>query len=183
MMEQVIDRLRQGDERAFEALFRAFFPAGWRYLGSFRVDRDTANDIIQELFLQIWNKRHLFENERHFKSYFYKSLKNNTIKYLSRQKKGIDLAHIPEEHHQTDDFFLRIVEVEFNREVARAVAVLPEKRREVILHSIAGLSVEEIAQKLHVSINTVKAQKRKAYATLREKLKDINPFILFLIVF
>lgn len=175
-MELLIHRLREGDEQAFEELFRAFFPAGRRFVKSLLPDDEMAEDIIQDVFLQVWDKRHIFESEMHFKGYFYKSLRNNTVKYLTRQKPVQELSSAV--RIEDDDLFIKIVEVEFNREILHAVSLLPEKRREVILHAMAGMSVEEIADKLNISVNTVKVQKREAYSTLRERLKDVHMCIL-----
>ena len=175
-MDKIIQRLREGDGQAFEELFGAFFAAGRRFVKSFLPEGAAADDIVQDVFLQIWDKRRMFESERHFKSYFYKALRNNTIKQLTRRKPTQELSDAGS--IQSEGVFIRIIEVEFNREIARAVSLLPEKRREVILHAMSGMSVEEIAGKLGISINTVKVQKRKAYAALREELKDINTRIL-----
>ena len=178
IMEQTILRLREGDEHAFDELFRAFFPAGRRFIKSFRVDDESADDVMQDVFIRIWDKRHIFENEYHFKSYFYKALRNNTVKHLTRHKTPAELKEGP----GIEETFAKIVEVEFNREISRAISLLPEKRRSIIFHSMAGMSIEEIAKKLNISVNTVKAQKQKAYSTLREELKDLHIRILLIIV-
>ena len=72
---------------------------------------------------------------------------------------------------------MKITEIEFNREISRAVSQLPEKRRQIILLSMTGMSVEQIAEALNISINTVKSQKTKAYTSLRQELKDISSFV------
>ena len=84
------------------------------------------------------------------------------------------------ENKESEDVLLKITEIEFNREILRAVSLLPEKRREIILLSMSGMSEQMIADTLNISINTVKNQKTKAYASLRQELKDIGSFILLL---
>ncbi|MCD8186840.1 MAG: sigma-70 family RNA polymerase sigma factor [Rikenellaceae bacterium] len=177
-MEEIIGRLRAGDEQAFQELFHTFWDAGQRFVQSFLPAGDTAEDIVQEVFYQIWTKRTKFLSEQHFKSYFYKSLRNNTLKYISRLKPSDELALA--RGLESEDLFIRIVEIEFQREVSRAISRLPAKRREVIVHAMAGMSVEEIAEKLGISVNTVKIHKKKAYVTLREELKDIHTRILLI---
>ncbi len=179
-MEQIIQRFKEGDQEAFELLFRAFFPAGRRFVRSFLADDQAADDQVQDVFLQIWNRRRMFQDERHFKAYFYKSLRNNTIKYITRhrQTQGLDIAT----GIKAEDILVKIMEVEFSREIARAVSLLPEKRRQIILHTMAGMSVEEIAAALNISVNTVKAQKRQAYSSLREELKDVESRILSILL-
>jgi RNA polymerase sigma-70 factor (ECF subfamily) len=177
-MDKLIARLKEGNEQAFEELFHAFWDAGERFVKSFLPNDDSCKDIVQEIFVQVWNKRHIFESEKHFKAYFYKALRNNTIKYLSRQKPSEELSDI--QALESEDVFTKIMEIEFNREVSRAISMLPEKRRQVILQAMAGLTVKEIAENLNISINTVKIHKKKAYSDLRKELKDIHLRILFI---
>lgn len=177
-MENTIAQLRNGDKQAFDDLFHAFWDAGVHFVQSFLPNDMSADDIVQEVFLKIWDKRLSFENEKHFKAYFYKALKNNTLKHISRQKSTEDITN--DRSLESDDFFKTIIEVEFRREINQAISKLPDKRKEVILQAMAGLTVEEIAENLNISVNTVKTQKKKAYATLRDELKDIHLKILFM---
>ena len=176
-MDEIIKRFREGNQRAFEELFWGFFSAGRQFVKSFQVDDSSADDILQEVFIHIWDKRQAFKSEDHFKAYFYKALRNNTVKYITRNKHVLNLESA--ENKESDDVLLKITEIEFNREISRAISLLSEKRREIILLSMSGMSEQMIADTLNISINTVKNQKTKAYAFLRQELKDISSFVLF----
>ena len=175
-MDEIIKRFREGNQRAFEELFWGFFSAGRQFVKSFQVDDSSADDILQEVFIHIWDKRRAFKSEDHFKAYFYKALRNNTVKYITRNKHILNLESA--ENKESDDVLLKITEIEFKREISRAISLLPEKRREIILLSMSGMSEQMIADTLNISINTVKNQKTKAYASLRQELKDISSFVL-----
>ena len=175
-MDEIIKRFREGNQRAFEELFWGFFSAGRQFVKSFQVDDSSADDILQEVFIHIWDKRQAFKSEDHFKAYFYKALRNNTVKYITRNKHVLNLESA--ENKESDDVLLKITEIEFNREISRAISLLSEKRREIILLSMSGRSEQMIADTLNISINTVKNQKTKAYAFLRQELKDISSFVL-----
>ena len=175
-MDEIIKRFREGNQRAFEELFWGFFSAGRQFVKSFQVDDSSADDILQEVFIHIWDKRQAFKSEDHFKAYFYKALRNNTVKYITRNKHVLNLESA--ENKESDDVLLKITEIEFNREISRAISLLSEKRREIILLSMSGKSEQMIADTLNISINTVKNQKTKAYAFLRQELKDISSFVL-----
>ena len=175
-MDEIIKRFREGNQRAFEELFWGFFSAGRQFVKSFQVDDSSADDILQEVFIHIWDKRQAFKSEDHFKAYFYKALRNNTVKYITRNKHILNLESA--ENKESDDVLLTITEIEFKREISRAISLLPEKRREIILLSMSGMSEQMIADTLNISINTVKNQKTKAYASLRQELKDISSFVL-----
>lgn len=178
-MEETIQRFRKGDPKAFEKLFWDFFPSGQRFVRTFQVSEELGDDILQEVFIGIWNNRLSILNEAHFKSYFYKSIRNNTIKRLTRQKNPLTLDNIPNE--EGEDLFTHISQIEFNREVSRAIALLPEKRRIIILMSMKGMSAEQISDALNISVNTIKSQKNKAYTFLRKELKNIDSFLFYLL--
>ena len=175
-MDEIIKGFREGNQRAFEELFWGFFSAGRQFVKSFQVDDSSADDILQEVFIHIWDKRQAFKSEDHFKAYFYKALRNNKVKYITRNKHVLNLETT--ENKESDDVLLKITEIEFNREISRAISLLSEKRREIILLSMSGMSEQMIADTLNISINTVKNQKTKAYAFLRQELKDISSFVL-----
>ncbi|PKP00177.1 MAG: hypothetical protein CVU13_01315 [Bacteroidetes bacterium HGW-Bacteroidetes-8] len=179
-MEEIVRKFQEGDQSSFEKLFWTYFPSGRRFVLTFLIDEESADDILQEVFIQIWNKRKIFSNEAHFKAYFYKSLRNNTVKRIVRSKHPINLESI--ENKESEDLFQKIVEIEFNREVSQAISRLPEKRREIILLSMSGMSAEEISKALNISVNTIKSQKTKAYSTLRNDLKDMNSFVFWILL-
>ena len=70
-MDEIIKRFREGNQRAFEELFWGFFSAGRQFVKSFQVDDSSADDILQEVFIHIWDKRQAFKSEDHFKAYLY----------------------------------------------------------------------------------------------------------------
>jgi RNA polymerase sigma-70 factor (ECF subfamily) len=186
-MEDTFKCFREGDQHSFEKLYHAFFTSGRRFILTFISDRDTADEILQEVFIQIWEKREIFQNEAHFKAYFYKSLRNNTVKRLTRSKPVLEIESASGEidsslKRESEDLFLKITQIEFNREISRAVSLLPLKRRQIILLSMSGMSADQIAGALNITVNTVKSQKTKAYNTLREELKDIEHFIMLLLI-
>ncbi|MCK9305512.1 MAG: sigma-70 family RNA polymerase sigma factor [Bacteroidales bacterium] len=179
-MEEIIIKVREGDQQSFGVLFRAFYASGRRFVLTFLKDETGADDILQEVFINIWEKRQKFQSEAHFKAYFYKSLRNNTIKRIVRTKKGVGLDLIVSK--ESDDLFEKIIEIEFNRELSRLISDLPEKRRQIILLSMSGMSTEQISESLNISVNTIKSQKNKAYSTLRKNLKGSNSFIFWFLI-
>lgn len=172
-VDQLIKRFNQGDQRAFEELFHHFFDASLRFVASFIPGDPVAHDIIQDTFAGLWSKRRHFDNPLHFKAFLYKSLRNNTLFYLTRKRRTTGLegaAHLGEE----DAALRRIIEVEIGREITQAVSQLPPERRRIVLLSIEGLTVGRIAGELGISVNTVKTQKKRAYAQLRKEMKNLR---------
>lgn len=177
-MNELMKRFCEGDQDAFKELFWTLLSSGRRFIKNFVIDKDLGDDILQEVFIQIWNKRKTFQSEEHLRAYFYKSLRNNIVKSIVRNKHTSDLETALD--RESEDVFVQITDIEFNREISRAISLLPEKRREIIQLSMAGMSEQMIADALNISVNTVKNQKTKAYASLRRELKDINHFLYIL---
>ena len=81
----------------------------------------------------------------------------------------------------TESALNAIIEEEVHREIIAAIEKLPPERRKIVELSMMGFSQEEIADKLEISVNTIKTQKRKAYAFLREELQHLFVFLLFVL--
>ena len=133
---------------------------------------------MQETFINLWEKRGIYSDMVYFKAYLYKSLYNNALFYLRQHKVSEDVD--PGIEDDTESALNAIIEEEVHREIIAAIDKLPPERRRVVELSMVGYSQEEIAEKLNISVNTVKTQKRKAYAFLREKLQHL--FVLFLML-
>lgn len=80
---------------------------------------------------------------------------------------------------ESDSVLNAIIEEEVHRKIIEAVDKLPKERRRIVELSMSGCSQEEIVEKLALSVNTIKTQKRKAYAFLRTELKDL--FTIFMV--
>jgi RNA polymerase sigma-70 factor (ECF subfamily) len=133
-------------------------------------NRHDAEDIVQEVFLSIWKSGSSFKNEISFKAYLYLSTRNRCIDFL--RKKRIKSEEL-DSHILSQDEMDHIVKGEAFSLLHKAIEKLPPQSKRVILRSMKGLSVQEVADSLGVSINTVKTLKLKAYRTLRELYGDV----------
>ena len=159
----------------FEHRFRQLYvPLGMyalRHVGSI----DEAEDCVQNAFIKAWEMIEAGTDIPMFKSWMYRCVRNLCIDYLRSKKVSVDLTAIEEE--STDE---AIDTSERDAAVWRALDRLPEKCREIFLMSKRdGLSNEEIAEELGLSIKTVKNQITKAYSRLRDSLGNGHrPFFL-----
>lgn len=165
----------------FKKVFDSYFPSLCVFANKFVKDEDSAKDLVQEVFVRIWNYKIEFESEKSMKVYFYLSTKNACFDYLKKEKKrGIsqDLNEeiIPDDEHVVNE----IVREETYRQLEGAIELLPEKAREVMRLNLKGLSNSEIAEELNVTINTVKTHKLLAFRKLRETFGE--QFVVFLLV-
>lgn len=161
---------------AFKKLFNEFYPSQVMFAYKLVNNMPEAEDIVQEVFLNIWRSGAGFKNEITFKSYLYLSTRNKCIDFYRRKK--IQNQELDSKILSIEDTNI-IVKNEAYELLYKAIQKLPPKTKIVILKSLEGLSLQEVADFLDISINTVKTQKKHAYKTLRELYGDI--FILFIL--
>ncbi|MFC2138375.1 RNA polymerase sigma-70 factor [Bacteroidota bacterium] len=167
-------KISYNNKNEFKILFNSFYPALCSFASSFNLKTEQAEDIVQEVFITLWDKIEDFNNENAIKSFLYTSVKNKCINYLEHKKviqKHAD--HAKNNSFNTSNFDDQIIEEETHRLIYHAINELPASCKNILLLSINGLKNSEIAEDLNLSINTVKTQKKIAYKQLKIKLKDV----------
>ena len=137
-------------------------------------DVDVAEEIVANSFAKIWQKIHEGLELDNFQAYVYGAVRNESLSYIRNNKEKVGLENIPEIDEET------IETSERDAKIWKAIEELPPKCRQVFLLSKRdGLSNEEIAEELDISIKTVKNQMTKAFSRLREALSSGHkPFFL-----
>lgn len=137
-------------------------------------DADVAEDLVANSFANVWHKINEGQEISNFKSYMYQTVRNESLSYLRNKKETVGLEHVSEVDEEIIDTSER------DAKIWKAVDNLPDKCREVFLLSKRdGLSNEEIAEEMGISIKTVKNQMTKAFSRLREALSSGHkPFFL-----
>lgn len=173
----LIQQLNKSDEKAFHKLFESFFKLSCAFVSRYIHEHEAVEDVVQETFINIWEKRGIYTDIVYFKAYLFKALRNNALFYLRQHTTSEDIN--PTIEDDSEGVLNAIIEEEVHREIIAAIEKLPQERRRIVQLSMEGYSQEEIAEELQISVNTVKTQKRKAYAFLREELKNL--FVFFMI--
>ena len=165
----------QLDKPAFETLFRSFFPGLVLFAQKYVPDRDSATEIVHNVFLNLWEKREKVDTSTSLKSYLFTSVHNRCLNFIRDQKK-FDRDETLLERLDSDEFTDasdRLEEMELEQRIYDAIQSLPEKCREVFtLNRFEELKYGEIAVKLDISVKTVETQISKALKILRNKLSD-----------
>lgn len=158
----------------FDKYFRKMYLPLGMYALRIVNDSDLAEDIVADTFSKLWQKVESGFEVENFQSYIYRAVRNNCITYLNHQTETISLDNIPEINEDIIDTSER------DAKIWKAIDELPEKCRKVFLLSKRdGLSNEEIAEEMGISIKTVKNQMTKAFSRLRESLSNgYKPFFL-----
>ena len=179
--ESFIKRLAKGDMKIFQLLFEKYYYPLCGYANKFICDPDICSDLVNESFLQFWEKRKELNNYSVIKSYLYSSVRNaclNNIRHSKLiQKHNLEIYR----ENEISEFRDVLIETEVYAEIYSAIRNLVPREREIILKFMNGLSNKEISEDLNISLNTVKTLKKRAYKKLREKLSGIQ-WILFLFI-
>ncbi|HEX6941445.1 MAG TPA: RNA polymerase sigma-70 factor, partial [Gemmatimonadaceae bacterium] len=171
---ELVRRIRAGDERALEVVFKAHYAGMASFVQRFVRSPDLAEELVQDVFLKLWSKReHLAEIET-FRTYLFRAARNTALNYLRRAK----LERRWREEQGTDDdppttFAAdeETVEPEVALAVQEAINKLPPRCREIFLLSRdGGLTYAEIARSLEISVKTVETQMGRALKSLRASL-------------
>ena len=160
--------------REFEAYFRRLYLPLGMYALRIVDDADVAEDMVQDAFLNTWERLEGGLEISNFKAFMYRSVRNECLSYLSSLKEKVGEEFIPEVGEDEIDTSFR------DARIWKAIDELPEKCRDIFLMSKRdGYSNEEIADELGISIKTVKNQMTKAFSRLREALNSGHkPFFL-----
>lgn len=180
-------------KKTYVSLFEKHYSNLMFYASRF-VDEDEAEDIIQDVFFELWNRRENVEFGENIKSFLYRSVYTKALNVIKHKTivenynaEEIQLQNIRMEFYQPDnvEVIQRIENIELRREIYSAINSLPDKCREIFkLSYIYNHTNKEIADALGISIRTVEAHMYKALKFLREKLGHlVSWFILVLKVF
>ena len=170
-----IRKVREGDIRAFEELFRKFYEDLCRWAYRYLRDEDSSEEIVQDLFYHLWRDRMDLRIEISVKSYLYKAVSNNCkmlLKKINRRSAiESELANRPEPFREEASEMLEAKEI--TEVVNKTLAELPERPALIFRMSrYEGMKYREIAEKLSISVKTVEANMGKALEMFRKNLKE-----------
>lgn len=173
----LFDRITHNDTEAFGIIMRRYVNA--LYAFAFRITGDTlaAEDIAQEVFIHLWEKRHKLTPELSLRNYLYLSVRNQALNHIRAQKTRLAYA---DTYRLEQTIGLFVVEEERYRLLAEAIDKLSPRTAEVIRYSRDGMSQNEIAAKMGITIATVKLLKSHGIQKLKEILGPLS-FLLFIL--
>ena len=173
----LLGRLQAGDEGAYDTVFRTWYPVLVRVASALLKDSDAAEDISQEVLLELWRRRHVLEANVSLRAYLLRSVRNRSLNHLRhlrvRRDTDADVQQLYDEPVTSDQ---PVVAKELADAVQIALRELPPRCREVFeLSRKNGLKYAEIAEALGISQKTVEAQMGKALRIMRERLRPWLP--------
>ena len=162
--------------RQFQLVFRTYYNLLCNYAFTFTKDEDASEDLVQDLFIKIWEQRRGLLKEASIRYYLFTAVRNNCITWLRREKQSATIQLTGYETiSTTTDYPGELMDEEKDEKILleQAIAQLPPKCKEIFLLSRFGkLSYKEIATNLDISPKTVENQLGKALKMLRAFLKE-----------
>lgn len=182
--DELLIFLQKGDERAFTAIYERYHKLLYVVAYKYIKDTDTAKDAVQQIFLKLWESHTLFSIHINLRNYLYTMLKNYLLNEIRNNytalEKNYELAQETIEYE--NEILLKLEEQEMTEQLYRAINDLPEQKKVVCLYKLKdSLSNQEIAEKMQISIPTVKTHYSQAIKLLREHFD--KSFILLLSFF
>lgn len=170
----------------FQQLYGKYYKAMMLYALRMVTDRDVAEDLVQNVFLRLWERRDTFMEESAVRSFLYLNLRHHVVDYVRHAKvedkykafvKGEYVMELPigeEEERFANEIYVRLFE---------AINELPSRQRELFLLYMQGKKNAEIAQVMHITEETIRVQKKRAIKTLRKKMGDRDEMLLLFFLF
>lgn len=169
--------LRAGDQAAFDAIFRAHYAPLVRVVEAMLHRRDVAEEVVQEVMLELWRRRETLVVEESLRAYLFRAARNralNSLRHDAIAKRAEPV--VAEDTVAPTGAHAQLVEEEIEVALRTAMNDLPDRCREVFeLSRVHGLRYAEIATTLGISVKTVEAQMGKALRILRERMAPWLP--------
>ncbi|MCL4483856.1 MAG: RNA polymerase sigma-70 factor [Bacteroidetes bacterium] len=177
----IFDGIRHDDRQAFERVFRESYRPLTAYAFRFVKDLPSAENIVQDVYLKLWQNRHELMITTSLVHYLFRSVKNQSINHLNKVKIRSEYTRMQiAEDSIPEDFNAFYPEIGLLDKIESSISALPEKRQKIFrLSREEGLKYHEIAERLDISIKTVETQMTLALKQLRESLKDYHHLVLF----
>ena len=177
IQKSIADKIKQGNIKAFEQIFRDLYAPLCVYANKFIDDKDKSEELVQDTFYNLWKNREALNIRISLKSYLYKSVQNACLLMIQHDKvKEKYRTYVINSRNtggeKTPDKLLE--EKELDKSIQDTMKKLPERCREIFyLNRYEGLKYREIAEKLSISQKTVEANISKALKILRKNLSSI----------
>ncbi len=155
-----------------KTFFTKYFSSIYIFAEKFTKDEMVAKDIAQEVFIKTWESHSDFKNENALRAYLYLSARNQCINHFRKKNS----EHANESHNEQiyieNNYLDEVVREETFRLLDIAIQHLAPQSKKVIELTLKGLGNHEIAEDLHISVNTVKTLKLRAYKTIRRIMEN-----------
>ncbi|MGB0524403.1 MAG: RNA polymerase sigma-70 factor [Flammeovirgaceae bacterium] len=179
--EQLVQKVKEGDQAAWDYIARTYYQPLFGYVMSMVRERESAEELVQDVFVNFWAKREKINITASLKAYLYRAARNHTLNFIKRRNFELNyqrsLAERLTHHHNDTEQAFHYSELE--KRLYNSIEALPEKRKEIFMMSrFEDLTYKEIAATLDIPVRQVHYQIGLALKELRSKLKGLVDYNL-----
>lgn len=172
----LVEKLKKDDIAAFNELYNRYHGRVYHLALKFLPCNEDAEEIVQTVFVALWENRAKIDVQQSFESYFFSIARYNIYKALRKAVYRQGYLEYMRQNHSDSSFVTEelILFNELDTVVHELLEKLPPKRREIIrLHREEGLSYNEIAERLSITNSTINTQLTKAISYIRQHIRLI----------
>ncbi len=178
----LLNALQEGEEKAFDFIFRKYYKALCAQANLYVHDLDQAQNLVQECFIKMWEGRRNACEIKSLSAYLSFMVRNRSIDHVRKYKKETIIEQVRDDAALTESSDEIFLSFEFEEKLVEALSMLPERCRLAFEYSrFEGLTYAEIAKKMDISVKGVEALMSRSLKTLRVELKEYLPVILMFI--
>jgi RNA polymerase sigma-70 factor (ECF subfamily) len=170
---ELLAAVRAGDRDSFQRLFRSWYGRLADYAVRICGNRDAAEDAVQEVFIAVWQRRDALPDAAQMPAYLHRAVRNralNQIRAVATAERAS--GQLTQDERDAPHADAELLEREVRESIERAMSELPARTKEVFqLSREQGLTYQQIAQTLEISVKTVETLMGRALRTLRERLR------------
>jgi len=168
----MMEGIRTGNESVFKQLFQDYYRPLTVFALKYLADLESAKEIVQDLFVHLYENRRTLAITISLESYLYQSVRNRCLNHIKKQQgHQKHLKHFHNEQPSHEDMEAEINKNELEHRIFRIISDLPPQCRNIFtLSRVRGLKNNEIAEQLGISKRTVETQISNALKALRSKL-------------
>jgi RNA polymerase sigma-19 factor, ECF subfamily len=185
--EDLMQEIKADNMFAFDALYKKYCKRVYKFAYSILKTREEAENLMQDVFLKLWENRNKLEEDSSVKSYVFTITYNSAISVIRKKARESEFVEYLKSVQKIDEdpVNMKLEYNELTNKLDEIINTLPKRQKEVyILRRVKGLKNNEIAKQLHVSVNTIENHMGRALKTIRTNLADYSLLtLLFLFLF
>jgi len=175
--EELMKEIKADNMFAFDILYKKYCKRLYKFGNSILKSQVDTENLIQDVFLNLWENRNKVEKDSAVKSYVFTITYNSAISIIRKKVRESEYVGYLKSLQEVNEEPVNI-ELEYNElttTLDKIVQVLPQRQKEVyLLHKVEGLKYIEIAELLNISVKTIETHMSRALKTIREKLGNYS---------
>jgi RNA polymerase sigma-19 factor, ECF subfamily len=185
--EKLMQEIKADNMFAFDALYGKYCKKVYKFGYSILKTREEAENLMQDVFLNLWENRHKVEKDASIKSFIFTVTYNSAISIIRKKARESEFVEYLKSVQKIGEepVNMKLEYNELTNELDRIINTLPKRQKEVyLLHRDEAMKYCEIAERLHISVNTIENHMSRALKTVREKMVNYSLIaILFVFLF